>query len=155
VCARGANDTDGPSSQRRQLFCETDEAGPYQSPPEKPRDGFQCRNCRTSVFENDAFCRSCGARLDVCRPVSPATPLRRLLRANSDVAQPATAATENRGSGFDRLGELRILTVMFADLVESTVFATQLDAEDFRDVIVAVQRCVTDVANRFGGTVSS
>jgi class 3 adenylate cyclase len=107
------------------------------------------------VFENDTFCRTCGARLEVRQPGSPATDRSRLLDANSDVAQSAAAVTENRGSEVDRLGELRILTVVFADLVESTVLATQLDAEDFREVIVAVQRCVTEVANRFGGAISS
>ena len=37
----------------------------------------------------------------------------------------------------------------------STALATQLDPEDFREVIVAVQRRVTEVTSRFGGTVTS
>ena len=123
------------------------------TPARNPPAGSRCPHCRTSVLENDAFCRSCGTRLDPRQPGPPVTG--RLLHAYSDVAQSAAATTENRGSGFDQLGELRILTVMFADLVELTLLATQIDAEDFRDVIVAVQRCVTEVANRFGGTVSS
>ena len=99
---------------------------------------IRCPNCRTPVSRNDAFCRSCGARL-----TAPETPF----------CEPA----ERRGATYSDVNqsELRILTVMFADLVESTVLATQIDAEDFRKVILTVQRLVGDVVSRFGGSVSS
>jgi class 3 adenylate cyclase/tetratricopeptide (TPR) repeat protein len=124
-----------------------------QSFGETADGGFWCPHCHVPVFESDAFCRSCRATLDFGGPAihrpEPIAP------AFSDAAQSTAPTTERRGSRFDRPGELRILTMMFANLVESTALATRVDAEDFREVIVAVQRCVTGVANRFGGRVSS
>jgi class 3 adenylate cyclase/tetratricopeptide (TPR) repeat protein len=102
------------------------------------RRSIRCSNCSVSVSKNDAFCRSCGARLP-----SSSSPL-------SESADERTAAYSEISQS-----ELRILTVMFADLVESTVLATQLDPEDFRKVILAVQRLVSEVVARFGGTISS
>jgi len=129
-----------------------DDPGASANPPETRHDRFRCPHCLTSVLENDAFCRSCGGRLRAPPAASKHGGSRRV---PSEDAQSAGAAAQDSGPGFDRLGELRILTVMFADLVESTVLATQIDAEDFREVIVVVQRCVTAVANRFGATVLS
>jgi class 3 adenylate cyclase len=45
--------------------------------------------------------------------------------------------------------ERRQLTVMFCDLVESTKLASQLDPEDWRDVVRAYQRVCTDVIQRY------
>ena len=150
----GANVAGGRRSLHRQADGEiADAAAAYKSAPENDCGGLRCRHCRTPTLETDAFCRSCGTPLDVdgCATHQP----KQMDAAYSDVAQSAGATTKSLGSELDRRGELRIVTVMFADLVESTVLATQLDAEDFREVIIAVQRCVTEVANRFGGTVSS
>jgi class 3 adenylate cyclase len=44
--------------------------------------------------------------------------------------------------------ERRQLTVMFCDLVDSTKLASQLDPEDWRDVVRAYQRVCTDVMRR-------
>src|SRR5262245_23665729 len=41
--------------------------------------------------------------------------------------------------------ERRQLTVMFCDLVDSTKLSSQLDPEDWRDVVRAYQRVCTDV----------
>jgi class 3 adenylate cyclase len=150
ACPRRANGAGRPHSQRTQSFGEiADDAEAY----ENHCGGFQCPHCHTSVFESDALCRSCGVRLDFAESVSQ--PPKQIAQASSDVAQSAAATRESSGAGSGGLGELRILTMMFVDLVESTVLATQLDAEDLREVIVAVQSRVTEVANRFSGTVSS
>lgn len=50
--------------------------------------------------------------------------------------------------------ERRQLTVMFADLVGSTVFAADLDPEDMADVIRAFQGACTGVITRYEGTVA-
>src|SRR5262249_6030529 len=42
--------------------------------------------------------------------------------------------------------ERRQLTVMFCDLVDSTTLSSQLDPEEYRDVVRAYQRLCTDVA---------
>jgi class 3 adenylate cyclase len=50
--------------------------------------------------------------------------------------------------------ERRQLTVMFCDLVESTKLASQLDPEDWRDVVRAYQRVCTDVIQRYDGYIA-
>jgi class 3 adenylate cyclase/predicted ATPase len=50
--------------------------------------------------------------------------------------------------------ERRQLTVMFCDLVDSTVLAGQLDPEDFRDVVRAYQRVCAEVIQRFDGHIA-
>ncbi|MEH6647657.1 ATP-binding protein [Sulfitobacter sp.] len=50
--------------------------------------------------------------------------------------------------------ERRHLTVMFVDLVGSTEMATQMDAEDMRDVITGYQNTVAGVVSRFEGFVA-
>src|SRR5262249_39559110 len=50
--------------------------------------------------------------------------------------------------------ERRQLTVMFCDLVDSTKLSSQLDPEDWRDVVRAYQQACSDVITRFDGHVA-
>src|SRR5262250_986759 len=50
--------------------------------------------------------------------------------------------------------ERRQLTVMFCDLVDSTKLSSQLDPEDYREVVRAYQRVCTDVISRFHGHIA-
>src|SRR5215467_4202423 len=50
--------------------------------------------------------------------------------------------------------ERRQLTVMFCDLVDSTKLSSQLDPEDWRDVVRAYQATCTEVIRRFEGHVA-
>jgi len=50
--------------------------------------------------------------------------------------------------------ERRQLTVMFCDLVESTTLSSQLDPEEYRDVVRAYQAACTDVITRFDGHIA-
>src|SRR5262245_14130558 len=50
--------------------------------------------------------------------------------------------------------ERRQLTVTFCDLVDSTKLSSQLDPEDWRDVVRAYQQVCTDVIQRYGGHVA-
>jgi class 3 adenylate cyclase/predicted ATPase len=50
--------------------------------------------------------------------------------------------------------ERRQLTVMFCDLVDSTKLSSQLDPEDWRDVVRAYQQVCTEVIQRFDGHVA-
>jgi class 3 adenylate cyclase len=47
--------------------------------------------------------------------------------------------------------ERRQLTVMFCDLVDSTKLSSQLDPEDYREVVRAYQRVCSEVITRFDG----
>jgi len=65
-----------------------------------------------------------------------------------------------RGSDIDAdilpelTAERRQLTVMFCDLVGSTAFPVRFDPEDLRGIIGAYHRCVTEIAEGFGGFVA-
>jgi class 3 adenylate cyclase len=50
--------------------------------------------------------------------------------------------------------ERRQLTVMFCDLVDSTRLASQLDPEDYRDMVRVYQRVCTDVIHHYDGYVA-
>src|SRR6516164_5178346 len=50
--------------------------------------------------------------------------------------------------------ERRQLTVLFCDLVDSTVLAGQLDPEDLREVVRAYQQVCTDVIQRYDGHIA-
>ena len=51
-------------------------------------------------------------------------------------------------------GERRQLTVLFADLVDSSTLSAQLDAEDYQDLIRAYQTASVGAVTRFGGHVA-
>src|SRR5215471_9310123 len=50
--------------------------------------------------------------------------------------------------------ERRQLTVMFCDLVDSTKLSSQLDPEDWRDVVRAYQTACTEVIRRYDGHIA-
>src|SRR5215470_14172327 len=50
--------------------------------------------------------------------------------------------------------ERRQLTVMFCDLVDSTKLSSQLDPEDYRDMVRAYQTSCTEVIQRFDGHIA-
>jgi class 3 adenylate cyclase/tetratricopeptide (TPR) repeat protein len=50
--------------------------------------------------------------------------------------------------------ERRQLTVLFSDLVGSTVLAARMDPEDLREVISAYQKCVAETVRHFDGFVA-
>jgi class 3 adenylate cyclase len=50
--------------------------------------------------------------------------------------------------------ERRQLTVMFCDLVDSTKLSSQLDPEDWRDVVRAYQKVCTEITQRYEGHIA-
>src|SRR5262245_34683229 len=88
--------------------------------------------CGAKIRPGEKFCGGCGARL----------------RASTPTGTPA--ATE----GAFPSGERRQLTVLFCDLVGSTRLSQQLDAEEWRDVVVQYQRAVRTAVERWGGHVA-
>src|SRR5215468_7889251 len=50
--------------------------------------------------------------------------------------------------------ERRQLTVMFCDLVDSTKLSSQLDPEEYRDVVRVYQRVCTEVIQRYDGHIA-
>src|SRR5262249_54052696 len=86
---------------------------------------------------------------------------RKIMRAIREfVTSPVSAATERPGSGATATqaaprdaAERRQVTVMFSDLVDSTVLSARMDPEDLREVISVYQTCVTETVRHFGGFV--
>ncbi len=89
------------------------------------------RRCLSCGSENPAafrFCGNCGVRLQGA--ASPA-------RTREDAA------------------ETRQLTVLFCDLVGSTILSRQLDSEDYREVLRVYQEACAAVVHRYEGRVAS
>src|SRR5215471_5173746 len=70
--------------------------------------------------------------------------------AQHDQPTQAEPPTEHRSPEAER----RQLTVMFCDLVDSTKLSSQLDPEEYREVVRAYQLACTEVIQRFDGHVA-
>jgi TOMM system kinase/cyclase fusion protein len=80
---------------------------------------------------------------------------------SAETSQPPTAKEEPPTQVAPRSTEHRIpeaerrqLTVMFCDLVDSTKLSSQLDPEDYREVVRAYQSACTEVITRFDGHIA-
>ena len=73
-----------------------------------------------------------------------------LEEASSQKAVPVASQSELQPAEAER----RQLTVMFCDLVGSTALSTQLDTEDYRDLIRAYQDACAGVVARFDGFIA-
>src|SRR5262245_30510458 len=78
-------------------------------------------------------------------PSSPTPPVPQAVFASREVATPTPLPAD---------AERRQLTVLFCDLVDSTRLASQLDAEDYREVVRAYQQTCVEVIQRFEGHVA-
>jgi class 3 adenylate cyclase/tetratricopeptide (TPR) repeat protein len=89
----------------------------------------QCPACQSEVAPDLRFCTACGAALDAAaeRPASP--------------EHPPPAA------------ELRLVSVLFLDLVGFTGLAESLDAEDVRELLSRYFEAARGSVARFGGTI--
>ena len=67
---------------------------------------------------------------------------------------PAAAEATPPATPPPRDAERRQLTVMFCDLVDSTRLSSQLDPEDYRDVVRAYQNVCTEVIQRYDGHIA-
>jgi predicted ATPase/class 3 adenylate cyclase len=52
------------------------------------------------------------------------------------------------------VGERRLLTILFCDLVDSSRLAGRLDPEDLREVLTSYQRRATEIVEAYGGLVA-
>lgn len=80
---------------------------------------------------------------------------KRLLKAIQALPQGGVSAlpmapTPARGN----MGELRQLTIMFCDLVDSTALCERLSPEQWREVVLAYQQTAAAVIERYGGAVA-
>ena len=102
---------------------------------------------RLAVDENDSILVWIGDAQAVTSPPAQPTP------------QPAVQATsppDERPSAAPRTpeAERRQLTVMFCDLVDSTKLSSQLDPEEYREVVRAYQSACMEVIQRYDGHIA-
>lgn len=88
----------------------------------------ECANCGTANTTSAKFCKRCGSVLAIEKRVAA-----------------AASATPD--------GERRQLTVMFADLVDSTPLSGRLDPEDLRDTVRRYHAACAASIERWGGHV--
>src|SRR5207302_407758 len=69
-------------------------------------------------------------------------------------ATPSVAAASPVVTSRTPEAERRQLTVMFCDLVDSTKLSSQLDPEDYRDVVRAYQTACTEAIRRYDGHIA-
>src|SRR5499426_1404523 len=82
---------------------------------------------------------------------APSPPAQTRQQFTSQATQPPhTPLPEPRSPEAER----RQLTVMFCDLVDSTRLSSQLDPEEYREVVRAYQNVCTDVIQRYDGHIA-
>jgi hypothetical protein len=124
--------------------------------------GMRCTSCGFENPEGKKFCEECGATLVRTCPscsaeVRPAakfcwdcgTSLTGQPASTPPSAAPLQVVAPSRAEA-----ERRQLTVMFCDLVGSTLLSAQLDPEELRDVMQQYQEICTTVIQRYEGHVA-
>jgi hypothetical protein len=106
-----------------------------------------CPSCGHELRPTAKFCGNCGAAL------SPQSSVQSLAsEAREPAPSPQTLDSRLKDSRRD-VAERRQLTVMFVDLVGSTVLSTQLDPEDYHTVVQRYHQTGEAVVQRYGGFV--
>lgn len=117
-------------------------------------DTVACDNCGHANPLGQRFCSMCGSPLSVACPRcgTPAAPDSRFcgscgaeLHAAAADAGTATAAAPRE--------ERRVATVVFADLSGFTSMSTNTDPEEVRALVDRCMSLLTEIIERFGGTV--
>src|SRR5215475_5183262 len=102
--------------------------------------------CAQCGFENPPrfkFCGACGTSL-TGQTLTPSPP------QEQSTPQAAISAPAPRSPDAER----RQLTVMFCDLVDSTKLSSQLDPEEYREVVRVYQQVCSEVITRFDGHIA-
>lgn len=114
-----------------------------------------CPNCGKPVSANARFCKNCGFNLAGAparaAPVVKSEPLDALRRAApQQVATKILAERERTASQ----GERKLVTALFADIVDSTMLAEKMDPEDWRDVVSGAHQQISAAVYQYEGTIA-
>src|SRR5438552_14902082 len=101
---------------------------------------MRCAKCGATSQQGKRFCADCGTALSAVVASEPAP--------RSTAGSSTVASTERIQS------ERRHLTVLFADLVNSTRLAAERDPEEWRDIATACLRATGDAITELGGYVA-
>jgi class 3 adenylate cyclase/tetratricopeptide (TPR) repeat protein len=118
---------------------------------------MRCQNCGTETKSDAKFCHACGTSLvHVCRscggPFEPGDRFCAQCGAKLDVAaDEATLQPPAKPDG--RPTERRLVSVLFADLVNFTPLAEDRDSEEVRELQSRYFETARTLVERYGGTV--
>src|SRR5713101_3060708 len=135
---------------------------------------MQCPRCQAENRSGRRFCAECGTPLPLACPACGftnepgekfcggcGTPLAGpAAQPTQTVQHPAPSAVQSHQEAAPPVArgtpeaERRQLTVLFCDLVDSTVLASQLDPEELREVVRAYQDTCAKVIARFDGHIA-
>ncbi len=111
-----------------------------ESPPRS------CPRCEAGVAPDAKFCANCGQALDPTAPADPAAHAR--LTSNA----PAPLVAKMRAARLT--GERKPVTALFADVVNSTSLAEQMDPEDWTALINEAFDLMSKAVFRYEGTIA-
>lgn len=120
---------------------------------------MHCRRCATENRQGAKFCDTCGTPLS-----SPCTVCGMVNRSGARFCDECGNTLEDLSAAEQATfpvsetpalqPERRQLTVLFCDVVGSTILSGKLEPEDFRDVMQAYQQVAAAVVQRFDGYVA-
>jgi adenylate cyclase len=117
---------------------------------------MQCLSCGKDIRSEDAFCSGCGT---ATRPVCIACAhvneqgSRFCSRCGDPLGQPALKPLSEI-SGRPRVGERKRLTVLFADVRDSTGLIEQVDPEEAMTRLSSIIELMKEAVDKFDGTVN-
>src|SRR5579864_7062677 len=120
-----------------------------------------CLTCGSLIRPGKRFCEDCGSALVVntvavtdasARVPAPATSHSASLAAPTATIPLPPPAGPPPAEAADL--ERRLVTIVFADLVDSTVLGEQLDPEEVRDLIGVAHEALARTVARYGGHVA-
>jgi len=127
---------------------------------------MQCPKCAYHNNPSNKYCGNCGSKLALlCPTCSSANPSDHkfcgkcgtALHGIASADDPETTKSEVKPAQRDTRGsdsEVRHLTIMFCDLVDSTALSSSLDAEEFRLLVRDYQTTSENVISRFDGHIA-
>src|SRR4051812_7977357 len=122
----GCNFSAGRDGQReRDIVTVVHMAERSQRPDHPPAGRLACGGCGAVLPPRARFCSECG------------------LRQGPNARAPRAVAPRSR--------ELRPMTVLFCDVVDSSALAARADPEEFTETIAQFYRMITEVVARHGG----
>jgi class 3 adenylate cyclase len=114
-----------------------------------------CPNCGTANSVQAKFCLNCGNRLvaDAATSASALNPSSEARLARLAAAAPPQLARKMK-SAAQVIGERRIVTALFADVVGSTSLTSQMDAEDWTAIMNRAFDLIMPAIYHYEGTIA-
>lgn len=111
---------------------------------------MKCNSCSESAPPEAKFCMACGSPLgEPANSLSPATAMENLRRL-----APRQYVDRLLSDGTGTAAERRVVTILFADVVDSTAMAETLDPEDVMEIMNGAFAVLIEPIVRYEGTVA-